>query len=137
VDSPDSSDDSRVLAGAHSRFKEAGVAELKSEVMRVGGQTLVTIGSIAVVSVLGLPTMAAALTCRAFEGGAMFTPPEIREVPAAAVEAKGSEKCDVVYHVDGQRYQLGGCNREYVGEWSKRDGIPLGHRHGRLGLDCR
>jgi hypothetical protein len=105
--------------------------------MRVGGQTLVTIGSIAVVSVLGLPTMAAALTCRAFEGGAMFTPPDIRAVPAAAVEAKGSEKCDVVYHVDGQRYQLGGCNREYVGEWSKRDGIPLGHRHGRLGLDCR
>ena len=32
---------------------------------------------------------------------------------------------------------LGGCNREYVGEWSKRDGIPLGHRHGRLGLECR
>ena len=30
-----------------------------------------------------------ALTCRAFEGGGVFTPPEIREVPAAAVEAKG------------------------------------------------
>ena len=113
------------------------MAELKSEVMRVGGQSSVAIGSIAVVSVLGLPTMAAALTCRALEGGAMFAPSEIREVPAAAVEAKGSEKCDVVYHVDGQRYQLGGCNREYVGEWSRRDGIPLGHRHGRLGLDCR
>jgi hypothetical protein len=66
----------------------------------------------------------------------MFTPPDIREVPAAAVEAKGSERCDVVYHLDGQRYQLG-CNREYVGEWSKRDGTRLGHRHGRLGLECR
>jgi hypothetical protein len=68
--------------------------------------------------------LAFGLACRASEGGATFTPPDIRKVPAAAVEAKGSEKCDVAYHVDGQRYQLGGCNREYVGEWSKRDGTP-------------
>jgi hypothetical protein len=61
--------------------------------------------------------LASAVACRAAEGGATFTPPDIREVPAAAVEARGSEKCDVAYHVDGQRYQLGGCNREYLGEW--------------------
>jgi hypothetical protein len=61
-------------------------------------------------------------SCRVSEGGATFAPPDIREVPAVAVRAKGSEQCDVAYHVDGQRYQLGGCNREYVGEWSKRDG---------------
>ena len=78
-----------------------------------------------------------ALTCRASEGGATFNPSEILEVTAAAVGAKGAEKCDVVYHVDGQRYQLGGCNREYVGEWSKREGAPVGHRHGRLALECR
>jgi hypothetical protein len=105
--------------------------------MQLDRQILVAVGSIGVLAVLGASTPAVALVCRAFEGGATFTPPEIREVPAAAVEARGSEKCDVVYHVDGQRYQLGGCNREYVGEWSKRDGIPLGHRHGRLGLDCQ
>jgi hypothetical protein len=88
-------------------------------------------------TVLLAPGLALALTCRASEGGRAFTPLDIREVPAAAVEAKGSETGDVVYHVDGQRYQLGGCNRENVGEWSKRDGAPLRHRHGRLGLECR
>jgi hypothetical protein len=46
-------------------------------------------GSIAIVSVLVAPGLAFALTCRASEGGATFTPPDIREVPAAAVEAKG------------------------------------------------
>ena len=105
--------------------------------MRIVGQSLAAVGSIALAALFAAPGAAVALTCRAFEGGATFTPSEIREVPAAAVEAKGSEKCDVVYRVDGQKYQLGGCNREYVGEWSKRDGIPLGHRHGRLGLECR
>ena len=105
--------------------------------MQLSRQILVAVGSIGILAVLGAPRLAVALTCRAFEAGATFTPPEIREVPAAAVEARGSEKCDVVYHVDSQHYQLGGCNREYVGEWSKRDGIPLGHRHGRLGLDCQ
>ncbi len=109
----------------------------ESDAVRTSRQTLAVANLIGIVSVLGAPTTAAALTCRAFEGGATFIPAEIREVPAAAVEAKGSEKCDVVYHVDGQRYQLGGCNREYVGEWSKRDGVPIGHRHGRLGLDCQ
>ncbi len=105
--------------------------------MRISRQTLAVANLIGIVSVLGVPTMAAAPTCRAFEGGVTFIPAEIREVPAAAVEAKGSGKCDVVYHVDGQRYQLGGCNREYVGEWPKRDSIPIGQRHGRLGLDCQ
>ena len=57
--------------------REVGVAELKTEVMRVGGQSLVAIGSIAVVSILGLPAMAVALTCRALEGGVTFTPSEI------------------------------------------------------------
>jgi hypothetical protein len=102
--------------------------------MQRSRQILVAVGWIGILAVLGAPRLAVALTCRAFEGGVTFIPPEIREVPAAAVEARGSEKCDVVYHVYGQ---LGGCNREYVGEWSKRDGIPLGQRHGRLGLDCR
>jgi hypothetical protein len=109
----------------------------EGEPMRISRQILIAVGWTGIVSVLGVPTQAVALTCRAFEGGATFTPSEIREVPAAAVEARGSEKCDVVYRVDGQGYQLGGCNREYVGEWSKRDGIPIGHRHGRLGLDCQ
>jgi hypothetical protein len=77
------------------------------------------------------------VACRAIEGGGTFTPPEVREVPAAAVKARGSEKCDVVYHVDGARYELGGCNREYVGEWSPREGAPLGRKHGRLPLACR
>lgn len=105
--------------------------------MRSNRAVLATVASIGAVWVLGAPTLAVALTCRALEGGVAFAPVEIREVPAAAVESRGSEKCDVVYHVDGQRYQLGGCNREYVGEWSRRDGIPIGHAHGRLGLDCR
>jgi hypothetical protein len=110
---------------------------VEGEEMRFSRQILAAVGFIAAVSAIGAPTMAVALTCRALEGGVTFTPSEIREVPAAAVEARGSEKCDVVYYVDGQRYQLGGCNRGYVGEWSKRDGIPLGHRHGRLALECR
>jgi hypothetical protein len=100
-------------------------------------QILKAIVALAVLAAFGAPTAADALTCRVLEGGATFTPSEIREVPGAAVEARGSEKCDVVYRVDGQTYQLGGCNREYVGEWSKREGSPLGHRHGRLELACR
>ena len=82
-------------------------------------------------------TAAAALTCQAIEGGGSFTPSQVRDVTAAAVEARGSEKCDVVYHVDDRRYELGGCNREYVGEWAKREGAPIGRRHGRLPLTCR
>jgi hypothetical protein len=105
--------------------------------MRSSRQILVTVVSIWALLVMGPEAIAASLTCRALEGGATFTPSEIREVPAAAVEARGSEECDVVYHVDGQRYQLGGCNREYVGAWPKREGNPIGHRHGRLSLDCR
>ncbi len=89
------------------------------------------------VMLLASPAAAAALTCRAAEGGMSFTPADVRDVRAAEVEAHGSERCDVVYHVDGQRYELGGCNREYVGEWSKRDGAPMGHRHGRLQLICK
>jgi hypothetical protein len=100
-------------------------------------QIFAAAASIGVALIVELPANAVALTCRALEGGETFAPAKIREVPAAAVEARGSEKCDVVYHVDGQRYELGGCNREYVGEWSKREGDPLGHRHGRLALDCR
>ncbi len=63
--------------------------------MRISRQTLAVANLTGIVSVLGVPTMAAALTCRAFEAGATFIPAEIREVSAAAVEAKGSEKCDV------------------------------------------
>jgi len=95
------------------------------------------LGSIGVALIGAAPTMAVALTCRAVEGGASFTPSEVRDASAAAVKARGSEQCDVVYRIDGQSYQLGGCNRAYVGEWSKRDGVPIGRRHGRLGLDCR
>ena len=105
--------------------------------MHLSRQVLVAGSSMSILAVLGTPNLAAALSCRVLEGGATFAPPEIREVLAAAVEARGSEKCDVVYHVDGKWYQLGGCNREYVGEWSKREGAPLGHRHGQLALDCR
>ena len=89
-------------------------------------------------ALLASPSIAAgALICQAIEGGGSFTPSQVREVPAAAVEARGSEKCDVVYHIDGHRYELGGCNREYVGEWSKREGVPIGRRHGRLPLTCQ
>ena len=35
---------------------------------------------------------------------------------------------DVLYHVDGPRYQLGGCNREYVREWG------LARRHPFTGM---
>jgi hypothetical protein len=82
-------------------------------------------------------TAAGALTCQAIEGGGSFTPSQVRDVTAAAVEAPGSEKCNVVYHVDNRRYELGGCNREYVGEWAKREGAPIGRRHGRLPVTCQ
>jgi hypothetical protein len=82
------------------------------------------------------PTLAAHLMCRAIGGGASFQISEVTEIPAAAVNMAGSEKCDIVYHVDGNRYELGGCNREYVGLWSPQEGSPLGHRHGRLQLVC-
>jgi hypothetical protein len=92
-------------------------------------------GGVAAVAVSA--TSASALTCEATEGGGSFTPSQVREVAAAAVVARGSEKCDVVYHVDGQRYELGGCNRQYVGEWAKSEGAPIGRRHGRLPLACQ
>jgi hypothetical protein len=82
-------------------------------------------------------TSAGALTCQAIEGGGSFTPSQVREVAAAAVAARGSEMCDVVYHIDGHRYELGGCNRQYVGEWAKSEGAPIGRRHGRLPLTCQ
>ena len=63
--------------------------------------------------------------------------PDVTEVTAAAVKAKGAEQCDQVYHIDGQRYELGGCDRDYVGLWSPRDGSPIDRRHGRLPLTCR
>jgi hypothetical protein len=82
------------------------------------------------------PMSALALTCRSAEGGVPFAAGEVREVASAAVTMRGSEKCDVVYHVDHSRYELGGCNREYVGEWSKLEGAPIGYRHLRLRLSC-
>jgi len=85
---------------------------------------------------VSLASPAAALTCRAVEGGAAFTPSEVREVPAAAVQMLGSEEGGVVYHVD-RRNELGGCNRKYVAAWGKREGSPIGHRHGRLRLACQ
>lgn len=83
------------------------------------------------------PTFAAELSCHAIAGGASFKVTEVMQVPAAAVKTAGSEKCDMAYHIDGRRYELGGCNREYVGVWSPREGSPLGHRHGRLPLACQ
>jgi hypothetical protein len=44
----------------------------ESDAVRIGRQTLPVANLIGIVSVLGVPTMAAALTCRAFEGGATF-----------------------------------------------------------------
>jgi len=93
------------------------------------------LGGVAIVAIWATP--AGALTCQAIEGGGSFTPSQVREVVAAAVAPRGSEKCDVVYHVDGQRYELGGCNRRYVGEWAKSEGPPIGRRHGRLPLTCQ
>jgi hypothetical protein len=92
---------------------------------------------VAMASLVSSPATPGTLTCRAIAGGESFTPAGIREVPSAAVRARGSEECDVVYHVDGRRFELGGCNREYVGAWSAREGNPIGRQHGRLPLACR
>jgi len=86
---------------------------------------------------VGLPAFAGDLSCRAAAGGAVFRVTEIMDVPAAAAEAAGSEKCDKVYHIEGQGYELGGCNRKYVGLWSPGQGSPLGYKHGRLPLICQ
>jgi hypothetical protein len=52
----------------------------ESDAVRISRQTLAVANLIGIVSVLGVPTMAAVLTCRVFEGGATFIPAEIREV---------------------------------------------------------
>jgi hypothetical protein len=83
------------------------------------------------------PVFAAELSCSAIAGGPPFKVTEVTEAPAAAIKLAGSESCDVVYHIDGSRYELGGCNREYVGLWSPREGSPLRHQHGRLPLVCK
>jgi hypothetical protein len=83
------------------------------------------------------PAFAADLSCSAVAGGPAFKVTEVTEVPAAATKSAGSEKCDIVYHIDGSRYELGGCNREYVGLWSPREGTPLRHQHARLPLVCK
>jgi hypothetical protein len=124
------------LLGKQGRRK-AMRARAAVAAMGTSRRVFAALGSIGGALIVGAPTMAVALTCRAIEGGATFTPSDIRDAPAAAVKARGSEKCDVVYRIDGQSYQLGGCDRAHVGEWSKRDGVPIGRRHGRLGLDCR
>jgi len=80
---------------------------------------------------------AAVLSCRAATGGAPFAVSSVTDISAAAVSALGAERCDHVYRIDGSRYQLGGCNRRYVGPWSPVEGSPIGHNHGRLDLDCR
>lgn len=89
------------------------------------------------VTVAGLPAFAGSLSCHATAGGAAFDVTDITDVPAAAVKAAGAEKCDKVYHIEGQGYELGGCNRKYVGLWSPRQGSPLGYKHGRLPLICQ
>jgi hypothetical protein len=90
------------------------------------------------ISALGVsPVLAVDLSCSAIAGGPSFKVIEVSEIAAAAVKAAGSEKCDMVYHIDGSRYELGGCNREYVGLWSPREGTPLRHQHGRLQLVCQ
>jgi hypothetical protein len=65
---------------------------------------------IAVTAIVTVPGFAFALTCRAGAGGPAFSPSDVREVTAAAVQARGAEQCDVVYHVDGKRFDLGGCD---------------------------
>jgi hypothetical protein len=77
------------------------------------------------------------LSCRPQAGVEWFKTSEVTEVPSTAVQAKGSEACDRVYHVDGSRYELGGCDHTSVGLWSPRDGNPLGRQHGRLPLVCQ
>lgn len=93
--------------------------------------------SIVALPAVAPPSSASALTCKPTRGGASFEAGEVREVPAAAIKAAGSEKCDVVYHVDGRRYELGGCDRKSVGEWSSKDGDPRGFGHKRLALFCK
>jgi hypothetical protein len=92
----------------------------------------------AAVSTFGASSVFAAdLTCSATAGGPSFQVAEVTEAPAAAVKARGAERCDIVYRIDGSRYELGGCNRESVALWSPTDGAPIGHQHGRLLLVCR
>ena len=93
--------------------------------------------SIVVLPAVAAASSASALTCRPTGGGARFEVDEAREVPAAAVKAAGSEECDVVYHIDGKRYELGGCDRRLVGEWSLKNGDPRGFGHRRLALICK
>jgi class 3 adenylate cyclase len=78
------------------------------------------------------------LICRPVAGGGgSFTPTEIREVSDEEVRAAGSEQCDVVYHVGGKYYDLGGCNLGDLPVQSSSAATPFGARHGRLALDCR
>ena len=104
--------------------------------MRMSRQTLAVANLIGIVRFLGAQAGRCSYLPRLGRRPDLYSARNSRSA-GAAVEACGSEKFDVVYHVDGPRYQLGGCDREYVGEWSKHDGIPIGHQHGRLGLDCQ
>jgi hypothetical protein len=81
-------------------------------------------------------TLAAAeLSCRV-TGGAAFSAARVVEVTAAAVRAIGSATCDVIYHVDGQSYFLGGCNLPNLAAWADPKVAPLGMNHPRLPLAC-
>lgn len=85
----------------------------------------------------GTEARAASLTCQPADGGAAFRVSSVQDVSGAAVKAQGAEQCDQVYRIDGQRYELGGCNRHHVGVGSGSEGSPIGHFHPRLALNCR
>ncbi len=85
----------------------------------------------------GTEVRAASLTCQPADGGAAFRVSSVVDLSSAAVQAKGAEQCDQVYRINGQRYELGGCNRHHVGLGSGSEGSPIGHFHPRLPLVCR
>ena len=77
-------------------------------------------------------------SCRALgKKSAWFPVSGAQEIAAGQARQPGALACDKVYHVDGKRYVLGGCNREYVGLEAKTPGAIIGARHARLNLECK
>ena len=110
----------------------------ESDAMRISRQTLAVANLIGIVSVLGAPTMAAALTCRALEGGVAFTPAEIREVPAAAVEVQGVPKSatsSTTSTANGISLAAAIASTSASGPGATASLSVTAH--GRLGLDCQ
>ena len=64
------------------------------------------------------------LRCQLASGGDWFPVPGFSDVSLAAAAVPGSLGCDVVYRIDKRDYVIGGCNRDSVGLWAKKEGRP-------------